>query len=69
MAKGTPKDGQRESEGTQKGAKGWPKIAKGTPKDGQREPEGTPKGAKGSPKSATGAPRRPKGPGACGGGV
>ena len=69
MAKGTPKDGQREPEGTPKGAKGWPKIAKGIPKDGQREPKGTPKGAKGSPKSATGAPRRPKGPGACGGGV
>ena len=62
MAKGTPKDGQREPEGIPKGAKGWPKIAKGIPKDGQREP-------KGSPKSATGALRRPKGPGACGGGV
>ncbi len=49
MAKGIPKDGQREPEGTPKGAKGWPKIAKGIPKDGQREPKGTPKGAQSRP--------------------
>ncbi len=59
--KGPPKDGQREPEGTPKGAKGWPKIAKGIPKDGQREPKGTRKGAKGSPTARPPLSRWPKG--------